>query len=52
MAVKQDNRMVASNSSIWAKVVAFLKVAVEYTNDYLGGQKYNLSKIRKQGKQK
>ena len=47
----KTNHSILSNSKIFAKLIAFLKMFAEYTNDYLGGQKYKCySKIEEKQK--
>ena len=47
----RTNYGILSNSKIFAKLIAFLKMFVEYTNDYFGGQKYKCySKIEEKQK--
>ena len=52
MAVNKNNRMLATNSSLWAEFVAIVKVIIDFTGDYLSGQKYRTLNEQKQNKQK
>lgn len=40
MSINQKNRAIAANSSRWANLVALGRFLIEYTNDYLSGNKY------------
>jgi len=52
MSINQKNRAVVANSSKWVRLSAFWKVLVDYTNDYVSGNKYKYISDLNNSKQK
>lgn len=47
-----QNKLALLSNRMWAKIVAFYSVMVEYANDYLSGNKYNLTSEQVRNNQK